>query len=124
MKLHTLASIMKYTSFRTLTSISQGKIPGPEGSVGKLILVKSMAESADVAERLSGAGGMAAGADAPDSGRWVQLLLAYPGMKLAGGTDEILKNIIGERVLGLPREPRVDKDVPFKDIPHGTLATA
>lgn len=121
MKLHTLASIMKYTSFRTLTSISQGKIPGPEGSIGKLLLVKSMAVTADLAEKLSGAAGMCAGPDAPDNGRWIQLLLSYPGLKIAGGTDEILKNIIGERVLGLPREPRVDKDVPFKEIPTGTL---
>ena len=54
-----------------------------------------------------------------ESGRFQHRFLWAPGLRLGGGTDEIMKNIIAERVLGLPGEPRVDKDVPFRDIPRG-----
>ncbi len=121
-RLYELASVMKYTSYRTLTALSQGRPPGPEGSIGKLLLVKFLALEAALAARAAGPAGTLMGDDAPDGGRWSMLMLSYPGMKIAGGTDEILRNIIGERVLGLPKEPRVDKDVPFKDVPQGTLA--
>ncbi len=54
------------------------------------------------------------GGDAPDDGRWQQSFLGAPSIRIAGGSDEIQRNVIGERVLGLPAEPRVDKDVPFR----------
>lgn len=123
-KLYELASVMKYTGYRTLTAISKGRPPGPEGSISKLLLVKFLAMEAALTARVAGPAGALLGEDAPDGGRWSRLMLSYPGLKIAGGTDEILKNLIGERVLGLPKEPRVDKDVPFKDVPHGTLSAA
>jgi hypothetical protein len=55
------------------------------------------------------------GEDAPDDGAWANAFLTAPGIHIAGGTDEIMKNIIGERVLGLPKEPRVDTDVSFRE---------
>jgi alkylation response protein AidB-like acyl-CoA dehydrogenase len=47
---------------------------------------------------------------------WTQFLLGVPGMRIAGGTDEVLRNIVGERVLGLPKEPGIDSTSPFKDL--------
>ena len=51
---------------------------------------------------------------------WGGLLLGVPGMKVAGGTDEVMKNIVGERVLGLPKEPGIDSTSPFRDLKVGT----
>jgi hypothetical protein len=65
---------------------------------------------------IMGAAGMLAGADAPDEGYWEVSFLNQWSSKIGGGTDQIQRNTIGERVLGLPGEPRVDKDVPFKDL--------
>jgi alkylation response protein AidB-like acyl-CoA dehydrogenase len=72
----------------------------------------------DLALRLVGAGGSLAGEDAPHHGLFTKIALGVPGSSIAGGTDEIQRNIIGERVLGLPGEPRVDKDLPFAAVPR------
>ena len=77
-------------------------------------------EMADFAIELQGAGGILSGDDSPVDKSWQATYMAMPGLRLAGGTDEILRNIIAERVLGMPGEPRMDKDKPFKDIPSGT----
>ena len=72
----------------------------------------------DLGVQLQGAAGMLGKPDAADDGKWVTNFLAQWGFRIAGGTDEIQRNTIGERVLGLPGEPRLDKDVPFRDIPR------
>jgi alkylation response protein AidB-like acyl-CoA dehydrogenase len=64
--------------------------------------------------------GPAMGEDMPVSGIFEEALLYSPALRIAGGTDEIMRNIIAERVLGLPQDVRVDKDVPFRDIPTGS----
>jgi alkylation response protein AidB-like acyl-CoA dehydrogenase len=69
---------------------------------------------------LQGAAGVLSGDDSLGDPAWQQTYMAMPGLRLAGGTDEILRNIISERVLGMPGEPRIDKGKPFKDIPSGT----
>ena len=73
------------------------------------------AHDVDVVER---AAGVLTGTDEETvQGQFQQMLLSSPSMRIAGGTDEILRNIIAERVLGLPGDIRVDKAVPFRDIP-------
>ncbi len=59
------------------------------------------------------------GEDMPIAGIFEEALLYSPALRIAGGTDEIMRNIIAERVLGLPQDVRVDKDVPFREIPTG-----
>jgi alkylation response protein AidB-like acyl-CoA dehydrogenase len=110
--------ILRYLSMRVRTAASQGKMPGPEVSVMKLFYAGHLKKTSDLALALQGPAGMLAGADAPAAGAWQQQFLNAPAMRIAGGSDEIQRKIIGERVLGLPSEPRVDKDVPFRDQIH------
>ncbi len=111
---------VRYAGLRTLTALSRGETPGPESSIGKLVGAPLRQELAAFGLELVGAHGMLDDETvAPESAAWQQMYLRSPGMRLAGGTDEILRNIIAERVLGLPPEIRVDKDVPFTDIPSG-----
>jgi len=111
---------LQYTAYRTQTALSRGQIPGPESSIGKLVGAPLRQEMASFAVDLQGAAGaMLDKALTPEDGVWQQMYLSAPGLRLAGGTDEILRNIIAERVLRLPPEIRVDKDLPFKDVPTG-----
>jgi len=112
---------LQYTSYRTLSALSRGGTPGPEGSIGKAVGAPLGHEMASFALDLQGSfSGVADPGAAFQEGLWQDLYLGIPGMRIAGGTDEILKNIIAERVLKLPPEIRVDKDKPFRDIPTGT----
>jgi alkylation response protein AidB-like acyl-CoA dehydrogenase len=88
---------------------------GPQGSIGKLLWSNSMA---DITAAASGLLGPSLAADTGEWGTygWNQHVLGAPGYRIAGGSDEIQRNIIGERVLGLPAEPRVDRDVPFNEL--------
>lgn len=91
-----------------------GATPGPEGSLGKLVWTEGMRLVSDVVSKILGASLVA------DTGEWGtyawgEHVLGAPGYRIAGGSDETQRNIIGERVLGLPGDVRVDKDVPWKD---------
>jgi alkylation response protein AidB-like acyl-CoA dehydrogenase len=111
---------LKHTRNRTMTALSRGETPGPESSIGKIVSAGQMQDLANTAlEMLDQYGIIDDPALAPLRGAFQNSLMAAPGMRIAGGTDEILKNIIAERVLGLPGDIRVDKDVPFKDMPTG-----
>ncbi|HEX6861058.1 MAG TPA: acyl-CoA dehydrogenase family protein [Caulobacteraceae bacterium] len=111
---------LKLTRFRTMTALSRGQTPGPESSIGKIIAANQMQEMANSSMELQDQFGIINDpAVAPLEAAFQQSLMWAPGLRIAGGTDEILKNIIAERVLGLPGDVRVDKDVAFKDMPTG-----
>ena len=90
---------------RVAAAVVAGNDPGPEASIGKLLATDTMARTSEVVRLLLGRDLTA------DSGRWgtfawTEHVLGAPGYRIAGGTDEIQRNIIAERVLGLPRERR------------------
>jgi acyl-CoA dehydrogenase len=113
----TRAQIMTYLGFRSRTRAAQGLPPGPEASVRKILAAWNLKHNGELALQVQGAGGMLLGDDAPVDGRWQQSFLGAPSIRIAGGSDEIQRNVMGERVLGLPAEPRVDKDRPFRELP-------
>ncbi len=98
--------VASYTNLRAMAKIATGQLPGPEMSIAKLSLTMNMRRMTDL---LSSVLGPKLIADSGEWGTfaWSQFLLGLPGMRIAGGTDEVLHNIIGERVLGLPKEPAV-----------------
>ncbi|MGY3494301.1 acyl-CoA dehydrogenase [Bradyrhizobium sp. USDA 4502] len=112
------ANGLKYTSFRAISALSKGERPGPENSISKLVSGVMLQDIAIYAMDLQGAAGVFTGeAEEMTNGQFQQMLLSSVGRRIAGGTDEVLRNIIAERVLGLPGDIRVDKDVPFNKIP-------
>jgi alkylation response protein AidB-like acyl-CoA dehydrogenase len=114
--LYAKTRIQRFLSMRTLTAASQGKVPGPEGSIGKLFGARILTDVGELAISIAGAGAIAGNGD--DDYVWHQAMLGAPAAHIAGGSDEVMKNIIGERVLGLPGEPRPDKGVAWKDVPR------
>ena len=111
---------LRLTRLRTQTALSRGQTPGPEASIGKLVTASMVQDIAATALDLEDQFGVISDPGvAPLAAFFQQTLLAAPGSRIAGGTDEIMRNIIAERVLGLPQDVRVDKDVAFKDIPTG-----
>jgi alkylation response protein AidB-like acyl-CoA dehydrogenase len=110
----------KLAKFRTMTALSKGETPGPESSIGKIITANQLQDITNNAiESMDHFGIVTDGAHAPLDGVFQQSYMWAAGLRIAGGTDEILKNIIAERILGLPGDVRVDKDVAFKDLPVG-----
>ena len=111
---------LKYTKFRTMTALSRGQTPGPESSITKVVSASKLQDIASFGMDLLGmAGNITDPALAPMQGWFQEALLYAPGLRIAGGTDEVLRNIIAERVLGLPGDIRVDKDLPYNKIPTG-----
>jgi alkylation response protein AidB-like acyl-CoA dehydrogenase len=115
--LHARSEALRFTGMRMLTAISRGRMPGPEGSTAKLMATGVLTDAYDLAVELFGPAGALSTAAAPWSGEWHSGFLGTPGLRIGGGTDDVQRNIIGERVLGLPGDIRVDKDVPFSAVP-------
>lgn len=111
---------LRNTRMRMITALSRGQTPGPESSIGKIIAANQLQDIGNSAMEAEDQYGIIADpALAPMKGMFQMAAMSAPGLRIAGGTDEILKNIIAERVLGLPGDIRVDKDVAFKDAPTG-----
>jgi alkylation response protein AidB-like acyl-CoA dehydrogenase len=116
-ELYTRSEILRFIRYRLLTALTQGRLPGPEGSVAKLAATQLLNRAADLALALQGPGGGLVGDEAPAGGAWQKLFLSNPALRIAGGTDEIQRNIISERVLGLPREHDPWRERPFAEQP-------
>ncbi len=101
---------LKYTRYRSWTALSRGETPGPQSSISKVISAKQMQDLGAFAMELMGEGGIMM-SDVPGAGAYQLQWMGGAGFRIAGGTDEILRNIIAERVLGLPQDTRVDKDI-------------
>ena len=107
---------IKLTQLRALSALSKGEMPGPEQSISKVVVAKTMQDMAAFAlDMVESAGFMTEGQD-PEVEKLQGSYLWSAGLRIAGGTDEILRNIIAERVLGLPGDLRPDKDTPFNAI--------
>jgi len=118
--LHARSQGLKFTRFRTMTALSRGETPGPENSIHKLVNASKLQDIASYGLDLMGAGGLVVDDDLVEAYAMFQsALLSSPSSRIAGGSDEILRNIIAERVLGLPADIRVDKNKPFNQVATG-----
>jgi acyl-CoA dehydrogenase len=114
-RLYTGYQVAKYTNQRAAAKLKAGGVPGPELSIGKLALTANLTATSEFVSKVLGPRILA------DTGEWgtyawSRFVCGTPGMRIAGGSDETLRNIISERVLGLPKEPGIDSKSPFKDI--------
>jgi alkylation response protein AidB-like acyl-CoA dehydrogenase len=116
-KLLVLAKTAEWTALRARAAQQQGRPQGPEGSMGKLAASNVARAAAHVHTLISGAEAMLTGDDGPLEGTIAEILVSVPATSIAGGTDEIQRNIIAERVLGMEKEPRSDTG-PFRDVPQ------
>ena len=117
---HALSETQRLSGLRARAAAQKGKQPGPAVSTAKLAASELGRRSRDIAMELLGPSGMLMGDDTYGGGDYQQMALTVQSSSIAGGSDEIQRNIIGERVLGLPKEPQVDRDVPFKELKTGT----
>jgi alkylation response protein AidB-like acyl-CoA dehydrogenase len=117
---YVLERILALLGMRIREALVAGRAPGPEGSVAKLAATILGKQSAGLGMALAGASSLAWSEGDAGGGDAAASFLFAPMLGIAGGTTEIQKNIIGERVLGLPKDPAVDKDVPFRDLLVGT----
>jgi alkylation response protein AidB-like acyl-CoA dehydrogenase len=101
---------VKFNGYRALTALQKGQIPGPEAGLAKVTTVNAAIAAGELIADVLGPDGL------DDAEQWAYMISFLPGLKSAGGTEEILRNTIGERVLGLPPEPRLDKGVPFSEL--------
>lgn len=122
--IYSLLEIARYTDLRVRAAVEAGGRPGPEVSVGKLAASHLLRTMRDTLLRICGPAATLWGDDAPMGGRVHDIGFASYLISIGGGTDQIQRNIIGERVLGLPREPRADKDIPFRELQVGTRQPA
>lgn len=114
---HTRQQLMVWLSWRSRTALSKGEPLGPESSVMKLAMSRHLERMGNLVLAVQGAAGMLDLADAVDDGDWQGYFLFQWASRIGGGTDQVQRNIIGERSLGLPAEPRLDKGMAFRDIP-------
>ncbi len=110
-------AVLGYVGLRVRASVESGRAPGPEGSIAKLMGSQLVSRAASVSMAIAGARGTAWRRDDIETANVVRAFVGAPSMSIAGGTSEVQRNIIGERVLGLPKEPDPYRNAPFADIP-------
>ncbi|MCW2999632.1 MAG: acyl-CoA dehydrogenase [Solirubrobacterales bacterium] len=101
---------VRFTGYRTLTALAKGQIPGPESGLAKVTTVNAAVAAGELLADVIGPDALS------EDSEWFRMISFLPGLKSAGGTEAILRNTIGERVLGLPPEPRLDKGIPFSEL--------
>jgi alkylation response protein AidB-like acyl-CoA dehydrogenase len=101
---------IRFMGYRMLTALARGQIPGPEAGLAKVTTVNAAIAAGELIADVLGPDALA------EDSEWAYMISFLPGLKSAGGTEEILRNTIGERVLGLPPEPRLDKGIPFSEL--------
>ena len=121
-RLYTLASANSWNGQRASAALKAGGRAGPEASLGKLMASRVARQWRDTASLAAGPQAMLAGDDGPLDGRLASQMLATPGPSIYGGSDQIQRNIISERVLGLPREADPSRTMPFRELKIGTQA--
>jgi len=120
-KLMTMAKSAEWTARRAREAQAQGRVQGPEGSLGKLAASYIARAANKVHTAMTGTNSMLTGDESPMDGLIAEILISTPAISIAGGTDEIQKNIISERVLKMPKEPRTDTDRPFREVPKNVV---
>ena len=113
-RIYAISEVSRFTALRVQASIQAGRSPGPESSVGYVKGVEMARLSRDLGLEILGPAGMLVGETAPHGGMVQHMALTAPCHGIMGGTEQIQKNIIGERLLGLAKEPQVDRDIPFR----------
>jgi alkylation response protein AidB-like acyl-CoA dehydrogenase len=116
-RVHSREMAQRWTVYRVRTATANGRTPGPEAMILKLLNSHQVEHVGSVLMSILGSDGMLWHDDAPDAGFWQDMFLMQWSSRIGGGTEDINRNILGERVLGLPREPDVLKGLPWKDLP-------
>lgn len=119
-KAHVLGELNRIAALRQTDAVRSGQRPGADGSIRKLARSVLARTAREVGMEVLAAHGMLQGKETPGAGAIQHMALSSPGASIAGGTDEIQRGIVGERVLGLPKEPTTDRHISFRELKVGT----
>lgn len=119
MRVYSYGKLLGWSNQRTMDALRAGKTPGPEMSLSKMGLVRQLNATCELVAEVLGPKLVADGGEW-GTYSWAGVVLGFPAMRIAGGSDEVMRNIVGERVLGLPKEPGIDTTSPFRDLKVGT----